>query len=399
VAMFFLEFVGENFLFVKIRRQFYCTAQIVSERRFSGLTGFPIPGHDVQLVPDDFFQSGMSRPRFLFRERKHFVVQINCQCRTHASKLTFRQDFSKIVRFNGIAMPFYFKRKESVAKAVRRLCCERVDEALKCLRRENHFDGVHDVRREIKKLRAILRLVRDEIGKKVYRRNTDILREAAECLTAMRDAQVKLNALEELARHFRRQLRAKSFPEIKNALRQNCRAEERKLLKNDSIRAVKKILQKFEKRVGDLQIESNGWPAIGSGLRKIYGRGREAFKAAHGEPSPENFHEWRKRVKDLWIHLRLLCPANPEKLRMMTDELESLGNFLGDDHDLFLLTEFLTGKNFGCDETLALEKLICRRQKELRTAALKTGVKFYSKAPKQFCARIEDYWKRWRGEK
>jgi CHAD domain-containing protein len=296
-------------------------------------------------------------------------------------------------------MPFCFKRKESVTKAVRRLCCERVETALECLGCKNRWEGVHDVRREIKKLRAILRLARGEIGKKIYRRHTDALRDAAKRLTAMRDAQVKLNALEELGKHFRRQLPAHPLPEIKKALRQNCCEQEQKLLKNDSICAVKKILQKFKKRIGDLQIESDGWTSIGQGLRKSYCRGREAFETARDEPSPEHFHEWRKRVKDLWLQLKLLCPASPQKLRVATDKLESPGNFLGDDHDLFLLLEFVVGENFACAEMLALEKLICRRQKELRSAALKTGAKFYSEKPKQFCERIENDWKRWRREK
>ena len=57
-------------------------------------------------------------------------------------------------------MPFRFKRKESVTKAVRRLCCERIDDVMGMLDKGEHFDAVHDVRKEIKKLRAILRLAR-----------------------------------------------------------------------------------------------------------------------------------------------------------------------------------------------------------------------------------------------
>lgn len=293
-------------------------------------------------------------------------------------------------------MPFCFKRKESIQTAVRRICCERIEAALKCLRRKNHFDGVHDVRREIKKLRAILRLVRGEIGKKIYRKHTHVLREAAAHLTTMRDAQVKLNALGGLTKHFGRQLPKQPFSGIKKALRHNCREQERKLLKQNSLRAVEKILKKFRKRIGDLQIESDGWTAIGPGLKKSYCRGREAFETVRADPSPENFHEWRKRVKDLWLQLRLLCPASPKKLRSMTDELESPGNFLGDDHDLFLLAEFVVVNISGCRNAPLLEKLICRRQKELRTSALKVGKKIYLETPKQFCTRAGNYWKLWR---
>lgn len=293
------------------------------------------------------------------------------------------------------AMPFCFKRKESVEKAVRRICCERIDAAQKCLQRENHLEGVHDVRREIKKLRAVLRLVRGEIGKKVYGKQTELLRDAANCLTAMRDAHVKLNALKELVKRRKRS----HFQQIQNALRQNCRDEEQKFLKSNSVAKVKDILQKLKRQAKDLEIPSDDWPAICSGMKKSYRRGRETFERVRSELLPENFHEWRKRVKDLWLQIRLLCPASPKKLNAMADESESLGNLLGDDHDLFLLLESVIEKNLNRVETTALEKLICHRQKELHAAALKTGTRFYSETPKHFCNRIRNYWNDWRSKK
>src|SRR6201997_2547539 len=122
-------------------------------------------------------------------------------------------------------MPFCFKRKESVAKAVWRLCCERADEALNCLHCENHLDGVHNVRREIKKLRAILRLLRSGIQKRNRQKIANELRDVASHLATMRDAHVMLNAFDELTKHFNCQLSARPFHEIKKVLGENCRAE------------------------------------------------------------------------------------------------------------------------------------------------------------------------------
>ena len=49
--------------------------------------------------------------------------------------------------------------------------------------------------------------------------------------------------------------------------------------------------------------------AIESGLLRSYRDGRKAFAQARREPSIEALHTWRKRVKDLWYHERLLAPA------------------------------------------------------------------------------------------
>jgi CHAD domain-containing protein len=228
-------------------------------------------------------------------------------------------------------MPFRFKKKESVAKAVRRLCGERLDDALETLEKRARFQAVHSVRKEIKKLRAILRLTRGEIGKKTYRQHTAALRRAANLLTAFRDAQVRLYAFDDLAKHFNGQFQ---MPEIKRALLENCRTEEKKL--GHSIAPLKGILNESKEELDRLKIKAKGWEAIGPGLKKIYCRGLESFEAVGRQPSEHNFHEWRKRVKDLWHQLCLLQPSRPRKLRGRAKDLEKLGALLGDDHDLFL---------------------------------------------------------------
>ena len=55
-------------------------------------------------------------------------------------------------------MAYRFKKKESVAKAVKRLGRERIEHALECLKDANRAEAVHGVRKDIKKTRAVLRL-------------------------------------------------------------------------------------------------------------------------------------------------------------------------------------------------------------------------------------------------
>jgi CHAD domain-containing protein len=289
-------------------------------------------------------------------------------------------------------MPFRFKKKESVAKAVRRLCSERLEDALETLEKTARFEAVHGVRKEIKKLRSILRLTRGEIGEKTYRQHNQTLRKAAGLLTTFRDAQVKLSALDELAKHFKGKLPAQS--EIKNALRDDCRAEEKKL--SVAIEPLKAILSESKEELDSLKLKSKGWQAIGPGLKKIYGRGQEAFETVDREPSEENFHKWRKRVKDLGHQLNLLYPARPRKLGNRAEKLEKLGDLLGDDHDLFMLREFVAKKFPQTHAMNTFQEVIVMRQEELRSAALKLGGRFYKEKPNRFSRRIGDYWKSWR---
>jgi len=291
-------------------------------------------------------------------------------------------------------MPFHFKKSESPARAVRRVCRERIGAALGGLRKGDRPAAVHGVRREIKKLRALFRLVRGEIGRGVYRKGAKALREAADSLTAPRDARVILKAFGKLTGRS-----AKRFAGIEKALRKNCRREARRFRKKDSAAAAGRILRKTSRRVSDLKIKAAGWAAIEPGLKESYRRGREACRLVRKQPSSENFHDWRKHVKDLWHYFCLLYPAWPAEARAYTDELELLGAHLGEDHDLFLLQQFAAEHCAGrAGEVEALNPLIESRQKELRAAALKLGSRLYAETPSAICRRLENHWSLWRGK-
>lgn len=281
-------------------------------------------------------------------------------------------------------MPFRFKKSESPAKAVQRVCHERVTVALDCLRRPGRPAAVHGARKEIKKLRAIFRLVRGEISHGTYHKGVKALRSAARCLAATRDARVILKAFEKLAGKTARQ-----FANIESALKKHSLREARKFRKDDSVELAERMLRKAGKRVDGLKIDETGWAAIEPGLRQSYQRARQAFRLAGKRAAPENFHEWRRHVKDLWYYFCLLHPIYPAATRASADDLELLAEQLGDDHDLFLLREFVIEHCAAHPaEVKNLNRLIIAHQKKLRAAALKQGAQLYAETPVEFCHRV-----------
>jgi CHAD domain-containing protein len=298
-----------------------------------------------------------------------------------------------------MAMAFHFKKKKSVSKVVRRLCRARIENALAFLEKDDRLAAVHDVRKDIKKARAVLRLVRRETTRNFYRKGNRRLRAAANCLTAARDARVKLNAFEKLVHHFSRKLSPRPFPKTKRLLKKHRRAAEKQFLRDGSIGKAKHILQKTKRQFDGFEIKASGWAAIAPGLKKSFARGRKALETVRTGPSPENFHEWRKRVKDLWYQVRMLRPACPKGLRAAADELKMLGELLGDDHDLVLLKEFVAKADGEMEEAKWLNRLIDSWQKELRSAALKSGERFFPEKPAVFCRQLKSRWKFWRAEK
>jgi CHAD domain-containing protein len=298
-------------------------------------------------------------------------------------------------------MAFHFKKKESPTKAARRLSRERLGKALAHLQKCDRLETVHSVRKEIKKVRATLGLVCERMDGAVYRKYAKTLRAAAKQLRDPRDAHVRPRTLERLIARFKGRLPAHLFPGIKKILRQNCLEQTREFLKGESAAVVDQMLRKMNRHAGDLKVKADGWAAIQRGLKESYQSGWEALAAARQETAPENLHEWRKHVQNLWHQLRLLCPIQPDALRGTAGELKSLSQHLGDDHDLVMLQQFVAhrcARKFPTEVKL-LNELIKRRQKELRIAAFALGSRFYAEKPAVFCRRLENYWRTWRAGK
>jgi CHAD domain-containing protein len=295
-------------------------------------------------------------------------------------------------------MAFHFKKKESPTRAVRRLSRERIGKALDHLQKCDRLEAIHSVRKEIKKVRATLGLVRGKMGENAYRKRVKALRAAAKRLQDPRDARVRPQALERLVVHFKNRLPARPFAGIKRVLNQNCRAEIHEFRKDKSVAVVGRLLRKINRRASDLKVKADGWTAIQPGLQESYRHGRKAYETALNGTSPENLHQWRKDVQNLWHQLRLLHSIQPENLRVAVGEMKTLSQYLGDDHDLVMLRQFV-GRHCArkhAREVKVLSKLIDLRQKELRSAAFALGARFYSEQPSSFSRRLENYWRVWR---
>ena len=140
--------------------------------------------------------------------------------------------------------------------------------------------------------------------------------------------------------------------------------------------------------MADWPLDSEDFEAVEPGLRRAYRRGRRSFRTAAADPTVENLHEWRKRVKDLWYHQQLLEFVNPELMEPAADGAHHLSDLLGDDHDLAVLGDAVD-EIAPPDARPALHKAIGRRRAELQADAFKLGRRIYKEKPKAFTGRIE----------
>jgi CHAD domain-containing protein len=285
---------------------------------------------------------------------------------------------------------------ERTPEGLRRIARGQLDRAqaeLKSAPKRKLGGAVHDTRKSLKRLRAAVRLGRDALGEGTYKQENRAFRDTGRRLAGVRDAAVLIETLDELERAAGRELPSGATAGLREQLEAERKQALRSLKEDDVvIDAVLDELEDARTRTATWTFETDGFSALEPGLGRIYRRGRRAMNAAAEEPSTENFHEWRKRVKDLWHAEQILRPAYPKKMKKLAKRTHDLSDLLGDDHDLAELRSYVARHRQCFDDRVAqvaLVAVIDRRRKELQRGALSLGAKLYRRSPKRFVGSVE----------
>ena len=297
-------------------------------------------------------------------------------------------------------MSFELESGEGVGAGIRRIVDEQLGDALDELRQENPRkvdEAVHSARKRLKRVRAVARLVRGELGDGVFERENVAFRDAGRTLSEARDAAVLVQTLDSLRRRANGQL----FAAARKALAARRRAVHRRVIEQgNGLEGVAQAVEEARQRVSDWSIDRDGWRALRPGLRRIYGDGRRGFKLARGGAREEVFHEWRKQVKHLWHQLEIVEPVWPELIKALGDECHDLADLLGEEHDLAVLREVLATEaptSVAADSPVL--EAIQEKRADLQQRALSLGARVYAEKPKAFVRRMGKYWRAWQEQK
>jgi CHAD domain-containing protein len=296
------------------------------------------------------------------------------------------------------------KRGEAGTHGARRITRRHIKSALRSLGPNQTDDSsIHAARKDLKRARASLRLLRDALGKETYKKENIALRDAARPLSEVRDGRVLLDAFSSLIQYSGGPARGLALNRFKRELaRLHTQARKRVLGKPGLLHDTRKILRNLRSRSADWHVGRHGWSVLGAGLKRTYTKGRNAFTRARARPTDENLHEWRKQTKYFWHQMQLFEPLGPEsQVAESTGLAHEVGDLLGDDHDLAVLSERAEEARDAFPQAAtreALLRLIAKRRAELQHEALQLGRRLYEERPAAFKARIGKYWRAWRAE-
>lgn len=257
-------------------------------------------------------------------------------------------------------------------------------------------DTVHQVRKRCKKLRGLIRLVRPCFS--AYRKENDVFRDAAVRLSHIRDSKAILETYDDLIEFYCDQLDTEDFVPIRNHFaRSKTEIAGGKGL-DDELARFRDTMTEAGERIGNWNIDKDGFKAIEGGLGKTYKRARKAMAEAEERTSAEWLHEWRKRLKYHWYHSRLLSDIWPEMMKMHIGTAAKLSSVLGAHHDLALLQRAIASVEDEIADRRtagAVIGLAENRQALLRTEAFDLGRKLLAEKPSALRHRWGVYWSTW----
>ena len=273
---------------------------------------------------------------------------------------------------------------------VQRYLLATLDHALHRLAGERGSDrNIHDARRDLKRARATLRLLRPALGEQRYKAHNYALRDAGRLIAPLRDARSMIDAFDALVEHAADAVGAGRVRAIRATLRADLDFVRRHLHpRSREVTACRRIIRRQRAGLARAPLPS---PALPQSLAGIYRRARKAGRAITPESSPEVLHEWRKRVKHVRNATAALQGLAGKPAARASARADHLGDVLGYDHDLAILAIVLSSKSMtspDLDVGHQVEALIAARRARLQRRARELGAALFEMKPARFVKQV-----------
>lgn len=256
-------------------------------------------------------------------------------------------------------------------------------------------EAIHDIRKRLKKIRALARIVRDELGDEKYNEINIFFRDLGREISDFRDLTAHLETIALLNERYGKHIYVNFFSTIHKQIEKERDTMEKELRESNffSEHLVDKLKQ-AQKELLTWPVHNNDIQIILPSIKRVYKRGKKALEKSYKNPTKENFHEWRKRVKYLWYQTLLLQDTWPQFFETLELELHELADFLGNDHDLMVFQLKVNSVDIDIKDPQQLElmnAIINQYSKTLRDNAKTKGELIYAESPADFTKRIGSY--------
>lgn len=255
---------------------------------------------------------------------------------------------------------------------------------------QNGEEDIHRVRTTIKRLRALLRLVRPAIDPAFFNRENARLRTAAALLSSARDAEVARGTLKTLP--VSDEIDREAVRSVLSGL--ETQAEPATDFQG-TMTEVNRRLEQTRLSFRRLKLRGSDREVLEAGIRAVYRQGRRRMKAAIKKGQDNAFHRWRIRAKNLYYELQFLESVSTKRVGQIVSRLSELEDQIGHDHDAAILRAWLKKQpeTFGGEETVhRVVTCLDSQTRELRRKVVPLGRKIWRQKPRRFAQKIVRHW-------
>jgi CHAD domain-containing protein len=298
---------------------------------------------------------------------------------------------------------YRLESNERVPQGIKRIVNEEIDAAVRQLSGQSapaRDEAIHEARKNVKKIRGVLRLMQPEMGE-IYPLENALFRDIGRHLSQFRDAGAIIETFDALRKKYRADWNGRSLAPVRRRLVARKAQAEKQANIEEVLSSMAAALSLSLARINGWPLSQDGFPAIAPGLTATFRRGQKAMARARKHPRPENYHEWRKRVKDHWYHTRLLQGLWNREIEEYEKNLKELETALGEGHNLVVLREAVLAESasYGQNPDIRLlERAIEKYRQQLQDEALELGKRIYEEKPGRFTRRIQRLWDDWQSK-
>jgi CHAD domain-containing protein len=243
-------------------------------------------------------------------------------------------------------------------------------------------ESVHDFRKSVRRARAVVSLLRSSLGKTAAAGVTGELRRAFAPTGELRDTHILLETLRKVSSD------DPARDAILRALEEEAEGHSAPIA--EVLRAGSRILQPLPHVLGVTLPRAYSMDDLARGVARGWRRTRRALKRAASTGLDADFHEWRKRVKELRYQVELLASTGSPELKRREKALSTLAEELGRVTDQIVLRSAVASRQergtlpAAPDLMETIRLTIAERSREL----IARGQETFAEPPAEFARRV-----------
>ena len=224
--------------------------------------------------------------------------------------------------------------------------------------------AVHETRKNMKRARAALRLLRPHIQADVFDLWNHKFRDVGRAISETRDRRVILLAVDKLLKsEMKSPSKTRALQTFQRTLRD---------ISNHALHSTAESVGTARMKIDELLTLMPVFPILTkstSGYKKGFQASlratAKAMKKCGKNPNPEKVHQLRKRTKDLLYQTQMLQPREAKALK----QLDRLSDWLGNHHDLAMVAEkadsCVLQDLLSAEDARTIHHLLARKQRRL----------------------------------